>query len=106
MAQLRGEDPDTLTWEVELDRLELEILRVERLMKALEPLEAADWAEPTLPPPLPAHLLPRAIEIHERQAKALREIVRALHGTQRQRRYVEGTASEKDLVPRYLDITA
>lgn len=97
---------DDLAWEVELDRLDLEIMQVERLIKAMKPLESPDWVPPTLDGPLPEHLLPRALDIQERQSKALAQILRALRGAQRQRRYVERTVSEEQLVPLYVDISA
>lgn len=96
----------TLAWEVELDRLELEIHRVERLITALKPLEVADWEAPTLTAPLPDHLLPRAVDIHERQRKALNQIVRSLSLAHRQRRYVDRLGAEEQTAPVYVDITA
>lgn len=99
-------DDSDLAWEVELDRLDLEILRVERLIKAMKPMEAEDWAAPPLSGAMPAHLLPRAVDIHERQAKALTQILRAMRGTERQRRFADKQATGDDLVPRYVDISA
>jgi hypothetical protein len=97
---------DTLAWEVELDRLELEVIQIERLLAAVKPLEATEWEPPRLATPLPGHLLPRALEIHERQGKALQQVLRALHTAQRHRRYVDRVTPEDQPVPRYLDITA
>jgi hypothetical protein len=100
------DDDISLAWEVELDRLELEIHRVERLITAIKPLEAADWVAPSLTAPLPEHLLARAVDIHERQTRALNQILRALTRAQRQRRYVDRAATDEQHVPRYVDITA
>jgi hypothetical protein len=100
------DDDISLAWEVELDRLELEIHRVERLITAIKPLEATDWVTPTMTTPLPAHLLERAVDIHERQRQALTQIVRALTRAQRQRRYVDRAATEEQPAPVYVDITA
>lgn len=96
----------TLAWEVELDRLELDILRVERLVTAFEPLAASDWVTPSLTAPLPPHLLERVQDIHERQGKALQQILRALHTAQKQRRYVDRVTGDEQHVPRYVDLTA
>jgi hypothetical protein len=101
-----ADDDAALAWEVELDRLELDVMQVERLIKAMKPLETSAWTVPALQSPLPEHLLPRALEIHERQGEALKQILRALHLAQRQRRYVDRVATEEQPVPRYLDITA
>ena len=60
---------------------------------------------PALPAPLPAHLLERATEIHERQTKALTDILRALTRAQRQRRYVDRAATDEPLVARYVDVS-
>jgi hypothetical protein len=97
---------DTLAWEVELDRLELEVIHVERLLAAVKPLESTDWEPPRMGTPLPEHLLPRALEIQERQGKALQQVLRALHSAQRHRRYVDRVTPEDQPAPRYLDITA
>lgn len=99
-------DDSDLAWEVELDRLDLEILRVERLIKAMKPLESEDWVAPPLSGPMPERLLPRAVEIHERQAKALVQILRAMRGTERQRRFADKQVTSDELVPRYVDISA
>jgi hypothetical protein len=97
---------DSLAWEVELDRLELDILQVERLIQAMKPLERTDWVAPTLSTPLPQHLVARATSIHERQRKALAKILRSLTQAQRHQRYVDRTTAEEPSVPLYLDITA
>ena len=76
-------DRDLLVWEVELDRLELELLRVERLIKAMTPLQEADWVEPTDLPPMPTELLPRAQEVARRQQEAQQQLVRAMARTPR-----------------------
>jgi hypothetical protein len=75
---------DLLAWEVELDRLELELLRVERLIKAMSPLQEADWVEPTDLPPMPAELVPRAQDVARRQQEAQQQLVRAMARTGRQ----------------------
>lgn len=97
---------DSLAWEVELDRLELDILRVERLVTAFEPLASSDWVAPALATPLPAHLRERARDIHERQGKALQQLLLAMHTAQKQRRYVDRVTHDEQHVPRYVDLSA
>jgi hypothetical protein len=99
-------DDDSLAWEIELDRLELDIVHVERLIQAMKPLERSDWVAPALSTPLPQHLVARATDIHERQRKALTKILRSLTQAQRHQRYVDRTSAEEPSVPLYLDITA
>lgn len=99
-------DEGSLAWEVELDRLELDILRVERLITAFEPLASSDWVAPALAIPLPEHLRERARDIHERQGRALQQILLAMHTAQKQRRYVDRVTSDEQHVPRYVDLTA
>ena len=99
-------DREALAWETELDRLELEIIRAERLLSCLTPVEAATWEAPELPGPMPGHLLPRAQEIHERQSRVLSEILVAMRHTKRQGRLAARADRPADSVPRYVDLTA
>ena len=99
-------DRETLAWETELDRLELDILRTERLLASLAPVEAAAWETPRLPGPMPEHLLPRAQEIHERQSRLLSALLLAMRHTQRQGRLAARADRAVDGVPRYVDLTA
>lgn len=96
---------DVLTWEVQLDRLDLEILRVERLIKAMAPLDEPPWLEPEQIGPMPVELLPRALEIQQRQEAAQRALVRALRHTVRQRSLAERLAAPEQTA-RYVDVSA
>jgi len=98
--------PDvTLEWEVELDRLDLEVIRIEKLLSAMEPMDAQNWVAPTPSAPMPIHLLPRAIEIHRRQGIVLDKVMRALRTTSQHRTYVESLSDPRDSAPRYLNAT-
>lgn len=97
---------DPLVWEVELDRLDLELIRAQRLMNALAPVESPEWRPPSLVGPMPEHLVPRAREILERQASMLTEIVHALHRTQRQRRFADHAGLSAASGPVYVDVSA
>jgi len=93
----------TLEWEVELDRLDLELMRVERLLTAMKPLKHPDWVVPSPSAPMPVHLLPRAVEIHQRQHAVLDRVLRAMRMTTQHRAYVESVTDPRDAAPRYLD---
>lgn len=89
---LRADVPEGrnhLYWETALDRLELEVLFVEKLVvdptsehEALEP-----WDEPQLTGPIPTDLVDRAVEIRTRQERAERALTRALAGARRQHQF-------------------
>lgn len=92
-----------LEWEVELDRLDLEVIRIERLLSAMKPMDEKNWVAPSPSAPMPIHLLPRAVEIHERQTAVLDKVLRALRTTTQHRTYVESISDPRDAAPRYLD---
>jgi hypothetical protein len=94
-----------LEWEVELDRLDLEVIRIEKLLVAMKPMEASNWEAPSPSAPMPVHLLPRAVEIHHRQSAVLDRVVRALRTTTQHRTYVESLRDPQDAAPRYLNAT-
>lgn len=93
----------TLEWEVELDRLELEVIRIERLLKAMEPMDHENWVAPSPSAPMPLHLLPRAVEIHQRQGALLAHVSRALRSTTQHQVYVESVSDPRDAAPRYIN---
>jgi hypothetical protein len=95
----------TLEWEVELDRLDLEVIRIEKLLSAMKPIEASSWEAPSPSAPMPVHLLPRALEIHQRQGAVLDKVLRALRTTTQHRTYVESLRDPQDSAPRYLNAT-
>jgi hypothetical protein len=97
-----------LAWEVELDRLELELLRVDRLLHAMQYLDQTAWTAPTLATPMPEDLLPRAQEIHDRQQASLQKIVRTLAHTRQQRDYADRVLADRRPAPVavYLDVGA
>jgi hypothetical protein len=95
----------SLEWEVELDRLDLELIRVERLLTAMKPMDHADWVAPSPSAPMPIHLLPRAVDIHQRQSAVLEKVLRAMRMTAQHRTYVESVSDPRDSAPRYLNAT-
>ena len=94
-----------LEWEVELDRLDLEVIRIEKLLTAMKPMDAENWVAPSPSAPMPVHLLPRAIEIHRRQTAVLDKVLRSLRTTSQHRVYVESLSDPRDEQPRYLNAT-
>lgn len=80
-----------LHWETALDRLELEVIYVERLLinpdsthEALDP-----WDEPQLTGPIPDDLVDRAIAIRTRQERAERALAHVVDRTRRQHQFAE-----------------
>ncbi len=97
---------DVTAWEIQLDRLELEVLRVERLIKAMAPLQHPDWEAPRRwLGRMPAQLLPRAVEIAERQRVAEAALQRALRQTG-QEMALAGSLVERTERPRFVDVSA
>jgi hypothetical protein len=69
-------------WEDELDRLELEVLRVERMLGGAGPMPADSWTPPAVGGPIPDDLVARARDLLERQERAgaaLREALASAH---------------------------
>ena len=96
---------DVTAWEIQLDRLELEILRAERLIKAMAPLQDPDWEAPASLGRMPVQLLPRAVEIAERQRVAEAALQRALRQTG-QEMALAGSLVERTERPRFVDVSA
>ncbi|MGO4256966.1 hypothetical protein [Marmoricola sp. RAF53] len=96
-------------WENEIDRLELEVLRIERLIRGLVSVPEEPWRAPVLPGPMPADLVPRAAELVERQEQARAALVVALAGAQKQVAYAERVVDltrRRSTEPIYLDLEA
>lgn len=96
-------------WEVELDRLELDVLRAERLLKGLEALTVEPWNPPRVPGQMPADLAVRAKELLDRQERATAALHAALESAQRQLAYgdrLAGVVGSGPARPVYLDLDA
>lgn len=100
-----------LHWETALDRLELEVIYVERLL--IDPTsehEALDpWDEPHLLGPIPADLQARAIEIRTRQERAERALSHVVDRTRRQHQFaarVDRATGGRSRPSIYVDIDA
>jgi hypothetical protein len=83
-------DDHVLLWEVELDRLELGVLRAERLARGLEEVaEAEPWEPPSIAGPIPADLVERAQSLLARHDRVRAALVQALTRAQRQVAYTD-----------------
>lgn len=96
-------------WEVELDRLELDVLRAERLLKGLDAVPAEPWNPPAVPGQMPADLAVRAQHLLDRQERATADLRSALDTAQRQLAYGDRVAEAVGpgpSAPVYLDLEA
>lgn len=96
-------------WETEIDRLELEVIRIERLLRGLTAGPMEPWQPPAVPGPIPPDLLARATDLLERQAEARSALIHALAVAQKQIAYAQRVAriSTRSLAePVYLDLEA
>ena len=102
---------DTLraVWKAELDRLELEVLRVERLLDGEGPLPADAWTPPAVLGPIPEDLGPRARDLLGRQDRAGAALRAALVSAQKQLAYgtrVSDATTAGRAHPVYVDLQA
>lgn len=98
-----------LAWEVALDRLELDLVMVERQLTLLDAPPLDRWDVPEVDGPIPADLLPRALDIQVRQEAALRQVGESLTTNRQQRAVTDRItrASVNGLIaPAYVDLTA
>lgn len=98
-----------LAWEVALDRLELDLVMVERQLALMDPPPLDLWDVPEVSGPIPADLLPRALDIQVRQAAVLRRVGESLSTTRQQRAVTDrlSQASVSSLISSaYVDLTA
>lgn len=71
-------------WENELERLELEVISVERLIRGLEGAPLEPWNPPVSLGSMPVDLAARAQELLARQRIAAKSLATALEAAQRQ----------------------
>lgn len=96
-------------WETEIDRLELEVIRVERLVRGLVSAPEEPWRPPAVPGPIPADLVQRVTSLLERQDIAKDALVLALAEAQRQVAYADRVVEitgRRTNEPIYLDLEA
>ena len=103
------EDRLRAVWEVELDRLEIDVVRVERLLKGLDNVPTEPWNPPVVPGQIPADLAERAQALLDRQERATAELSRALTAAQKQIAYADRLTEATGRGPAdpvYLDLEA
>lgn len=71
-------------WESELERLELEVISVERLVRGLEATPLEPWQPPVVLGSMPVDLAARAQELLARQRSASKSLTTALEQAQKQ----------------------
>ena len=95
-------------WKTELDRLELDVVRAERLLQGLQAMPLEQWTPPPVPGPMPADLVARAQHLLDRQERASARLRDSLATAQQQVAYadhVSGTL-RRPATPVYLDVDA
>jgi hypothetical protein len=101
-------DRHHLRWETALDRLELDVVRAERMVEDPSRPAPSSWDEPQLSGPIPDDLVDRALHLRERQRRAQAALTATLGDVARQ----HGFASRVDRATRlpdrpvYVDVTA
>jgi hypothetical protein len=96
-------------WDIELDRLELDVIRAERLLKGLDALPTEPWNPPVIPGQIPLDLAARAQELLDRQERVTGALGLALAAAQKQVAYAahaQRLAGRDRSVPVYLDLEA
>lgn len=103
-----AEERHHLHWATALDRLELEVILAERMVK--DPTRPApdSWDEPLLEGPIPADLRERALELRERQHRVRVEMTTLLGTIGRQHDFANRVdrATRNPGRPMYLDFSA
>ena len=106
-----------LNWETALDRLELDLMRAERLLHhdrspALDSPVINDWDEPDLDGPVPDDLYERAVELRARQESLQAALASRLGTIRREHAFAArveratGRAAGRSERPVYLDVDA
>ena len=93
-------------WETVLDRLEVEVLWAERLLRAAKPLDPSGWTPPRAIGPMPEELVARAREIHARQLETMTKLVEAMRRSTQQRVYVSTALEVSPDRPRFIDVAS
>jgi hypothetical protein len=93
-------------WIAELDRLELDVLVLERRLASGAPPRSDPWTVPEMSTPMPPELLEQALAIQERQLAALATLRNALESLGRQRAVAARMTNAAPDGPVYLDTQA
>jgi hypothetical protein len=104
-----NEDRLRAVWEIELDRLELDVIRSERLLKGLDSMPTEPWSPPVIPGQIPLDLAERARDLLDRQERVTADLGVALAAAQTQVAYADRAhrlLGRDPSVPVYLDLEA
>lgn len=96
-------------WDMELERLELNVIAIERLLRGIEAISLEPWSPPALPGAMPVDLAARALDLLNRQAKAADQLQDALARSQKQVAFagrVIDITGRGPAEPIYLDLEA
>ena len=95
-------------WEAELERLELEVISVERLIRGLDSTPTEPWQPPVALGSMPVDLAARAQELLARQREAASALTEALQRAQKQTQFVGRVIDIASRVPEaiYFDAQA
>jgi hypothetical protein len=96
-------------WQVALDRIELDVVRLERHFDTSRELRTDVWDVPQGHGPLPAELRERAAELHARQLRCLERLAASLGTTHRQQVMADAVtrvAPGSHGLPMYVDVVA
>lgn len=101
-------DRTRAVWEAELERLELEVISVERLIRGLDSTPTEPWRPPATLGSMPVDLAARAQELLARQRQAAKELTEALERAQKQTQFAGRVIDIASRVPEpiYFDAQA
>lgn len=102
-------DRTRAVWETELERLELEVISIERLLRGLESAPIEAWRPPAILGAMPVDLAARARELLARQIAATTTLSSALTQAQKQVAYTDRVidiTGRSDAEPVYFDLEA
>ncbi|MEI5675478.1 MULTISPECIES: hypothetical protein [Nocardioides] len=106
--ELVSSDPHHDAWQVDLDRIELDVIRAERALENGSELRTDAWDLPGNHGTIPAELRERAEGILARQHSVMERIAEQLGITLRHQGLLDrvGLSSSLSNVPVYLDVSA
>jgi hypothetical protein len=102
-------DRSRAVWEAELERLELDVISIERLLRGLESAPIEPWRPPAVLGAMPVDLAAKARELLARQLAATTALTAALVQAQKQVAYADRVidiTGRSAVEPVYFDLEA
>lgn len=97
----------TVAWRQALDDMELEIERVEEMLRSLHhtpaELPTSAWTPPDIPQPLPASMRERAEILLERQLATVSKLSTAMTSSRKHQQVVDRLVDTHEARPMYVD---